>query len=45
MYETLGQLFAGLSTHLLSLSETLSRDYFSHIEVQQQLTATRSTSR
>lgn len=45
MYETLGQLFAGLSTRLLSLSETLSRDYFSHIEVQQQLTATRSTSR
>lgn len=45
MYETLSQLFAGLSTRLLSLSETLSRDYFSHIEVQQQLTATRSTSR
>ncbi len=45
MDETLGQLFAGLSTHLLALSETLSRDYFSHIEVQQQLTATRSTSR
>ena len=45
MYETLSQLFAGLSTHLLSLSETLSRDYFSHIEVQQQLTATRSTLR
>ena len=45
MYEALSQLFAGLSTRLLSLSETLSRDYFSHIEVQQQLTATRSTSR
>lgn len=45
MDETLGQLFAGLSTRLLALSETLSRDYFSHIEVQQQLTATRSTSR
>ena len=45
MYETLSQLFAGLSTRLLSLSETLSRDYFSHIEVQQQLTATRSASR
>ena len=45
MYETLSQLFAGLSTRLLSLSETLSRDYFSHIEVQQQLTATHSTSR
>ena len=45
MYEALSQLFAGLSTRLLSLSETLSRDYFSHVEVQQQLTATRSTSR
>ena len=45
MHEALSQLFAGLSTRLLSLSETLSRDYFSHIEVQQQLTATRSTSR
>ncbi len=45
LYETLSQLFAGMSTRLLSLSETLSRDYFSHIEVQQQLTATRSTSR
>ena len=45
MYETLSQLFAGLSTRLLSLSEILSRDYFSHIEVQQQLAATRSTSR
>ena len=45
MYETLSQLFAGLSTRLLSLSETLSRDYFSHIEVQQQLTATHSNSR
>ena len=39
MDETLGQLFADLSTRLLALSETLSRDYFSHIEVQQQLTA------
>ena len=45
MDETLGQLFAGLSTRLLALSETLSRDYFSPIEVQQQLTAARSTSR
>ena len=45
LYEALSQLFAGLSTRLLSLSETLSRDYFSHIEVQQQLTATHSTSR
>ena len=45
MDETLGQLFAGLSARLLALSETLSRDYFSPIEVQQQLTATRSTSR
>ena len=45
MDETLSHLFAGLSTRLLSLSETLSQDYFSHIEVQQQLTATRSTSR
>ena len=37
--ETLGQLFASLSARLRALSEALSRDYFSHIEVQQQLMA------
>ncbi len=45
MYGKLGQLFTGLRTHLFALSETLSRDYFSHIEVQQHLTAPQSIAR
>lgn len=35
--ETVSRTFADLSTRLLTLSTLLSRDYFSHVEVQRQL--------